>query len=61
MVNAVDIKNILNPITSDKFAPKLYMQGMGGSSIGIKIPQYTIDALKQKYKNAQLRIIYTKK
>lgn len=60
MVNAVDIKNILNPITSDKFAPKLYMQGMGGSSIGIKIPQYTIDALKQKYKDDKIGIVSAK-
>lgn len=41
-------------------APKLFLQGMGGPSIGIKIKNETLDALKQIYKNDKAAIISAK-
>lgn len=41
-------------------APKLYLQGMGGPSIGIKIPDATINQLKQLYQNDKAAIISAK-
>jgi hypothetical protein len=40
--------------------PKLYAQGMGGPSIGIKLRQQTIDSLKQMYANDKAAIISAK-
>ncbi|MCJ8153745.1 DUF4270 domain-containing protein [Chryseobacterium sp. SSA4.19] len=39
---------------------KLYAQGMGGPSIGIKLRQQTIDSLKQMYANDKAAIISAK-
>jgi hypothetical protein len=41
-------------------APKLFAQGMGGPSIGIKIPQPTIDDLKKRYVDNKAAIISAK-
>ncbi len=41
-------------------APKLFLQGMGGPSIGIKIPDATINQLKQLYQNDKAAIISAK-
>lgn len=46
-----------NPTIGDK---KLFLQGMGGPSIGIKIPQPTINQLKQLYQNDKAAIISAK-
>lgn len=46
-----------NPVTGD---PKLYLQGMGGPSLGIKIPQSTVNDLKTIYKNDKAAIITAK-
>jgi hypothetical protein len=40
--------------------PKLFAQGMGGASIGIKIPEEKIDSLKLLYKNNKAAIISAK-
>lgn len=44
----------INDQTGDQ---KLFAQGMGGASIGIKIPQSTIDELKQLYQDKKAAII----
>lgn len=44
----------INDQTGDQ---KLFTQGMGGASIGIKIPQSTIDELKQLYQDKKAAII----
>jgi len=41
-------------------APKLYMQGMGGSSVGLRIPVNTILALKKLYKENKVGIVSAK-
>jgi hypothetical protein len=41
-------------------APKLFLQGMGGPSMGIKIKDETLNALKQIYKNDKAAIISAK-
>lgn len=41
-------------------APKLFAQGMGGPSIGIKFPAKTIDDLKKLYKDNKAAIISAK-
>jgi hypothetical protein len=46
-----------NTTTGDS---KLFLQGMGGPSIGVKIPQSTIDQLKQLYQNNKAAIISAK-
>ncbi|MDQ1095056.1 MULTISPECIES: DUF4270 family protein [Chryseobacterium] len=46
-----------NMVTGDS---KLFAQGMGGPSIGIKIPGETIDSLKQLYQNNKAAIISAK-
>lgn len=46
-----------NPTTGD---PKLYLQGMGGPSIGIKIPQTTITELKNLYATDHAAIVSAK-
>lgn len=48
---------VFNENTGDE---KLYMQGMGGPSIGIKLGQSTIDELKQRYKDKKAAIISAK-
>ncbi|RKE87605.1 DUF4270 domain-containing protein [Epilithonimonas arachidiradicis] len=49
-----------NPGMNVNPAEKIYMQGMGGSSIGIRIPQGTIDLLKQKFQNEKVAIVSAK-
>lgn len=39
---------------------KLYLQGMGGNSIGVKISDNTINELKQKFKNDKVGILSAK-
>lgn len=39
---------------------KLFPQGMGGPSVGVKIPQSTIDELKSKFTNEKAAIISAK-
>ncbi len=41
-------------------APKLYLQGMGGSSVGLRIPATTILALKKLYKENKVGIVSAK-
>ncbi|ALR29187.1 MULTISPECIES: DUF4270 domain-containing protein [Chryseobacterium] len=41
-------------------APKLFLQGMGGPSIGVKIPDATINELKQLYQDKKAAIIGAK-
>ncbi|WP_312765193.1 DUF4270 domain-containing protein [Epilithonimonas sp.] len=49
-----------NPGLAVNPADKLYLQGMGGSGIGIRIPQSTIDSLKQKFQNDKIAIVSAK-
>jgi hypothetical protein len=46
-----------NAVTGD---PKLYIQGMGGPSFGIRIPDAEITKLKEKFKNDKIGIIGAK-
>ncbi len=57
-VNVNDLKT--KEILPDNYASKLYMQGMGGSSIGLKIPATTIIALKKLYKEDKVGIVSAK-
>ncbi|SIQ69165.1 protein of unknown function [Chryseobacterium sp. RU37D] len=57
MGSALGSTSIGNDVAGD---PKLYLQGMGGPSIGVKIPQSTIDQLKQEYNNKKAAIISAK-
>ncbi|PZU90199.1 MAG: DUF4270 domain-containing protein [Chryseobacterium sp.] len=57
-VKYADLKH--NPNIAVNPAEKLYLQGMGGSGIGIRIPQRTIDSLKQKFKNDKIAIVSAK-
>lgn len=50
----------MSNINGQSAATKLYAQGMGGSSIGIKIPDETINDLKQIYQNKKAAIISAK-
>ncbi|MCS3529916.1 DUF4270 domain-containing protein [Chryseobacterium sp. JUb7] len=55
--SAVASASIGNKVTGDE---KLYTQGMGGNSIGIKIPSTTVDSLKNLYQNNKAAIISAK-
>lgn len=67
MSNAIKIADF-NKIEKDKplvvatnnYAPELYLQGMGGSSVGIRIPATTIAKLKEKYKTEKIGIVSAK-
>ena len=60
MKTAVNVKNISNPISPSNYATKLYLQGMGGSSIGIRIPSNVIDKLTYMYKTDKTAIVSAK-
>ncbi|WP_089873349.1 DUF4270 domain-containing protein [Epilithonimonas hungarica] len=61
MLTAVKYEDLKkNPGLAVNPADKLYLQGMGGSGIGIRIPQGTIDALKQKFQNEKIAIVSAK-
>ena len=47
-------------VPSSKYAQELYLQGMGGSSVGIRIPAATILKLKNNYKNDKIGIVSAK-
>lgn len=55
--NASQAGNIGNTTTGDE---KLFAQGMGGNSIGIKFPAKTIDSLKNLYQKNKAAIITAK-
>ena len=57
-INVTQLKNKNLQITNP--ADKLYLQGMGGSSIGIRIPVSTIKALRDDYKNNKIAIASAK-
>ncbi|KXH80374.1 hypothetical protein AU378_18305 [Chryseobacterium kwangjuense] len=50
-------KGTINTATGD---PKLYLQGMGGPSVRVKIPVETIDKLKTLYQNDKAAIVSAK-
>ncbi|MFN1217254.1 DUF4270 family protein [Chryseobacterium kwangjuense] len=50
-------KGMINTTTGD---PKLYLQGMGGPSVRVKIPVETIDKLKTLYQNDKAAIVSAK-
>lgn len=50
-------KGMINTTTGD---PKLYLQGMGGPSVHVKIPAETIDKLKTLYQNDKAAIVSAK-
>lgn len=47
-------------VSSNNYASELYLQGMGGSSAGIRIPAETIIRLKNMYKNEKIGIVSAK-
>jgi hypothetical protein len=47
-------------VATNNYAQKLYLQGMGGSSVGIRIPAETIITLKELYKNKKIGIVSAK-
>ncbi len=47
-------------VATNNYAQKLYLQGMGGSSVGIRIPAETITTLKNMYKNEKIGIVSAK-
>ena len=50
-------RNSINPTTGDK---KLYLQGMGGPSVRVKIPEETIEDLKTLYEKNKVAIVSAK-
>lgn len=50
-------KGMINTTSGD---PKLYLQGMGGPSVRVKIPVETIDKLKTLYQNDKAAIVSAK-
>lgn len=63
-VKIVDFNNIKNnnPLTvqNSNYAEKLYLQGMGGASVGIRIPAKTLEDLRTEYKNNKIGIVSAK-
>ncbi|MFC4165545.1 DUF4270 family protein [Epilithonimonas zeae] len=59
-VKAKDLDKPEVPQFSVTAADKLYMQGMGGSSIGLRIPAGTILSLKKLYKENKVGIVSAK-
>jgi hypothetical protein len=55
--SALGTSAIGNRITGD---PKLFLQGMGGPSIGVKVPKTTINELKDLYQTNKAAIISAK-
>lgn len=60
MANAVKVQNLSNENLTVNPATQLYLQGMGGSSAGIKIPASTIIQLRNMYKNDKIGIVSAK-
>ena len=60
MQTAVKVEDLNKDNLQVNPADKLYLQAMGGSSIGIKIPESTIEQLKQMYKNEKIGIVSAK-
>ncbi|WP_248875997.1 DUF4270 family protein [Epilithonimonas zeae] len=63
MTAATNVKDLDNPLVPQYTvnpASKIYMQGMGGSSIGLRIPAGTILALKKLYKENKVGIVSAK-
>lgn len=63
-VKIADFNNIknTNPLTvqTSNYAEKLYLQGMGGASVGIRIPAKTLEDLRTEYKNNKIGIVSAK-
>ena len=47
-------------VQTSNYADKLYLQGMGGASVGIRIPATTLLKLKELYKNNKIGIVSAK-
>lgn len=58
--NVKDLDKAATPQFSVNAASTLYMQGMGGSSIGLRIPATTIEKLKKLYKENKVGIVSAK-
>lgn len=58
--NVKDLDKAATPQFPVNAASKLYMQGMGGSSIGLRIPARTIEELKDLYKKNKVGIVSAK-
>lgn len=54
------VANALATINSTSGDKKLFLQGMGGPSVGFRIPPATVAALKSKVKNEKIGIISAK-
>lgn len=58
--SANQYNSILSSSNTTSGDPKIFLQAMGGPSMGVKIPQSTIDNLKQAYHNDKAAIINAK-
>ncbi|WP_106917275.1 DUF4270 family protein [Chryseobacterium aurantiacum] len=54
------VKDVLNAINKTDGDPKLYVQGMGGPSIGFQIPDGTINKLKELFAKDKIGIVGAK-
>lgn len=54
------VQNALSSINTTSGDTRLYAQGMGGPSIGVKFPESTINALKSLYQNEKAAIVGAK-
>ncbi|HCM33902.1 DUF4270 family protein [Chryseobacterium sp.] len=54
------VKDVLNAINKTDGDPKLYVQGMGGPSIGLQIPDQTINKLKELFAKDKIGIVGAK-
>lgn len=60
MNSAVKAENLKNPDLPVTPATVLYAQGMGGASVGIRIPAATLETLRKKYKDEKIGIVSAK-
>lgn len=60
MLAGVNVNNIKDKNATINPATQLFLQGMGGSSIGVKIPAETIEKLRNTYKTQKIGIVSAK-
>ncbi len=60
MNSAIKIQNVSNLASAVTPSSKLYLQGMGGSGVGVKIPADLITKLRNTYKDNKIAIVSAK-
>jgi len=60
MTSAIKIQNVSNLTTAVTPANQLFLQGMGGSGVGVKIPAALLTKLRTIYKDEKIAIVSAK-